>query len=127
MARSKSLAELQVERARLRERAAAQRETLAQQFTPVGGALQFGERIRAAGASALQFLRSHPLAMGALAVAVVLRKPRLSLRWARRGLVLWRGWRTARSLAATLQQQLERAMAQGPQGPAAQSSRYRRR
>ena len=122
MPRSKSLAELQVERARLVERIAIQRDTLGQHFVPVAGVLQFGERVNQTLKSAVQFVRSHPLAMGSLAAVLLLRKPRLSLRWVRRGLFFWRSWRTVRSLAQTLPGQIERAMQ-----AYAQPAKYRRK
>ncbi|KQP12180.1 YqjK-like family protein [Pseudorhodoferax sp. Leaf267] len=107
MARRKSLAELQRERGRLLERIAGQRETLAVQCVPVLHLLQFGERIAQTVQSAKSFVQKHPWAMGSVAAVLALRRPRKLGRWARRGLFLWRSWRTARTVFASVQRQLD--------------------
>ncbi len=107
MARSKSLAELQRERGRLVERIAAQRETLAVQLVPVVQVLQLGDRIAQTFQSAKQFVQRHPWAMGSFAAVLALRRPKKLGRWARRGLFLWRSWRTARSVFASVQRKLD--------------------
>lgn len=108
MARRKSLAELQRERGRLVERITAQRETLALQFIPIGNLLQFGDRVAQTVQAAKLFVHQHPWAMGSIALVLALRRPRKLGRWARRGLFVWRSWRTLRTLAASVQQQLDK-------------------
>lgn len=105
----KSLVELERERGRLTERIAAQRATLAQQFVPVEHLLGFGERVAQTLRAARQFVVDHPLALCSIAALVVLRRPRALGRWLRRGLFFWRSWRTVRSLALSVQRQLDRA------------------
>lgn len=40
----------------------------------------------------------HPVALALALGSVLLFRPRTVLRWGRRGLLLWRGWRAARTL-----------------------------
>lgn len=108
MRRSKSLAELERERGRLTERIAVQREALAVQFVPVAHVLQFGERVAQTIQSARAFVLQHPWALGTVAGVLVLRRPRSLGRWIKRGLFLWRSWRTARTLTLSVQRQLDR-------------------
>lgn len=105
---SKSLAELQRERERLVERIAAQRTTLALQFVPVAHVLQLGDRVVQLYESAKRFVREHPLAMGSIALVLAMRRPRKLGRWIRRGLFLWRSWRSLRAVAVSVQRQLDR-------------------
>lgn len=107
MARSKSLADLQRERGRLVERIATQRETLVVQMVPVVQLLHLGDRIAQTVQSAKQFVQRHPWAMGSIAAVLALRRPKKLGRWARRGLFLWRSWRTARSVFASVQRKLD--------------------
>lgn len=104
----KTLAELERERSRLTERIASQRQVVAQQFAPVANLLSFGERVANVVQSARSLAQQHPWALGAVAGLLVLRRPRSLGRWIKRGLFLWRGWRTARTVALSLQQQLDR-------------------
>lgn len=107
MARRKSLAELERERGQLLERIATQRATLAVQLVPVVQVLQLGDRIAQTAQAAKQFVQRHPWAMGSIAAVLALRRPRKLGRWARRGLFLWRSWRTARSVFASVQRKLD--------------------
>lgn len=107
MPRSKSLAELQRERGQLVERIASQREALAVQLVPVVQVLQLGDRIAQTFQSAKQFVQRHPWAMGSIAAVLALRRPKKLGRWARRGLFLWRSWRTARSVFTSVQRKLD--------------------
>lgn len=109
MPSSKSLAELERERGRLLERIAGQRNQLAVQFVPVAHLLQFGERVAQTAKAARNFVLQHPWAMGALGAAMVLRRPRSIGRWLKRGLLVWRTWRTGRNLLQAVQRQLDRA------------------
>ena len=88
--------ELHAQRLVLRERVARQRAELARQCAPLnhlaeaaGGGMALGRRL-------LAQLKQHPLPVLALAGALLLAKPRLTWRWARRGLLLWRGWQLLR-------------------------------
>lgn len=89
----KTLIELYEERGRLRERIAMQRRELRQQLAPVSGVLQAGDRAMQAGRDAVDTLLKHPVALAAIAAAMVAVKPRVIWRWGRRGWVIWRGWR----------------------------------
>lgn len=54
------------------------------------------------GISATRFLAAHPVAVAAGLVIVAVLGRRGLLRWAGRGLVVWRAWRTVRALVGTL-------------------------
>jgi hypothetical protein len=108
MRRRKSLAELERERGRLLERIGAQRSQLPAQFAPVAHLLQFGERVAHTVQAARTFVQQHPWAMGAIGAVLVLRRPRSLGRWMKRGLLVWRTWRTARNFAHVIQRQLNR-------------------
>ncbi len=95
---AKTLADLQRERGHLVERIATQRATLAVQLEPVRKVFGMGDRAVQLVRSGLDYARQHPLAMMAAAGALVTFRPRASLRWVRRGFMLWRSWRTLRQL-----------------------------
>ncbi len=85
------LAAIRLRRERLIVKAAAQRDEVALLLAPWRGPLGLADR----GAVAVQYVRAHP---GALALAVIVLaalSPRRALRWARRGLTFWRGYRWA--------------------------------
>ena len=88
----KQLIELYVKRGRLRERISAQRGELARELVPVSHALQSvdrgAQRLRQARAWAAQ----HPTLITAAIVAVVVMRPRMLWRVARRAFSLWRNW-----------------------------------
>lgn len=101
----KTLAELQREQGRLIERITSQRETLVVQFAPLVQVLQLGDRVVQTFQAGKRFVQQHPWAMGSLAAVLALRRPRKLGRWARRGLFLWRSWRTVRTILASVQRQ----------------------
>lgn len=107
MPRRKSLAELERERGRLLERIAGQRSQLPTQLAPVAQWLQFGDKVVHTFQSAREFVRRNPWAIGVAGFLLVLRRPRSLGRWAKRGLLLWRGWRTARNVVQLVQRQLQ--------------------
>jgi hypothetical protein len=106
MARPKSLLELERERAKLLERIAMQRETLAEQLVPLVRVVRWGDRVAQTVQAGKRFVQDHPWAMGSIAALLALRRPKKLGRWARRGLFLWRSWRTVSSVVASVQRQL---------------------
>ncbi len=70
-----------------------QRGELRRELAPIGESLRVGDRAVQAGRDAVDTLLRHPLALAAIAAAVIAVKPRVIWRWGQRGLVLWRGWR----------------------------------
>jgi len=94
---SKNLTELHQQRGQLLERIASQRATLARQALPLQAAADTGSRIVALLRDGVQYLKSHPLPVALAVLALVLLKPRRALRWAGRGLFLWRSWRALRA------------------------------
>ncbi len=97
------LSELQLQRGRLLERIAHQRQLLAGQVRPISHTLQFGDRLADAVSQCRQFVRQHPLAVAAAVIAVAVLRPAGAWRWARRGFLAWRSWTTLRgSLPALL-------------------------
>lgn len=94
------LDEILARRAELVNRAAAQRRKLTRDFNAVKSASAWVERV----ASAVAYLRANPIVLGgaALALVVVVRRPLLRgglLGLLRRGFVVWRTYRSLRTLA----------------------------
>jgi phage host-nuclease inhibitor protein Gam len=105
----KTLADLQRERARLTARIGAERAAVASQLVPFQRAAETSDKVSAFVVRAMDYARAHPLTMAAALAVVAVFKPRTSLRWIKRGLIVWRGWRTVRTLRPLgLLQQLRR-------------------
>ena len=86
---SPSRIQIREQRARLVERAARQREQLAQDIGVFSAPIALADR----GMAAARFLRAHPEILAAAAALLVLLKPRRAFGWIRRGLALWQTWR----------------------------------
>jgi len=86
--------ELASRRGALQSQIAGQRAALAQHVEPLEAILVVGDQ----GVAGLSWLKRHPLAVGAAATLLALLKPRRAWRWAQRGLLLWRSWKSARSV-----------------------------
>lgn len=86
------LLELAVRRGALQERIAMQRRALSQHAAPLAAALSVGDTV----IDGVGWLKRHPVVVLAATAAIVLAKPRGALRWARRGLIAWRGWKAVR-------------------------------
>ena len=54
------------------------------------------------GIAATRFLAAHPVAVAAVGVVLAVLGRRRLLRWAGRGLLVWRTWRTVRALVGWL-------------------------
>lgn len=54
------------------------------------------------GIAATRFLQAHPLVVAAVVGLVAVLGRRQVLRWASRGLLVWRGWQAVRMLLHTL-------------------------
>lgn len=89
------------QRGRLLERIAQQRSTLRVQWVPVHQALAKGDQALLAAADARRYVQAHratfSLALAVTCAALVLVKPRRSLKLLKTGFVLWRGWRMVQS------------------------------
>ncbi|MHB1248927.1 MAG: YqjK family protein [Polaromonas sp.] len=94
---NQSLIELHQQRGRLLERIASQRAALAWQLQPLRSASDTADRVLALLRGGVEYLKSHPLPVALAVLALVLLKPRRALRWAGRGLFLWRSWRALRT------------------------------
>lgn len=77
------------QRARLIERAARQRGDLARDIAALSGPIAVADR----GLAIIGYIKTHPVIVAAAAALVVVLRPRRSLGWARRGLMLWQTWR----------------------------------
>jgi len=91
------LIELQLQRGRLLERIANQREVLARQAAPVTRVLQLGDRLTETIQECKRMALAHPLTLAVAVGVVVVLRPRRALHWAQRGFVAWRSWRVVRS------------------------------
>lgn len=84
--------ELAARRGALGVRIASQRDALSYHAKGLERLLDKGD----AAVRGIDWLKQHPLAVGAsVAVAVILR-PRRAARWAKRGFVAWRSWQLVR-------------------------------
>jgi hypothetical protein len=92
----KHLIDLQLQRGRLLERIAYQREALAVQVQPVSRALHVGDRLTDWVYRCKLFALQHPLAVVAAVATVVVLRPTGVLRWTRRGFFAWRSWSAVR-------------------------------
>jgi len=85
------LAEIGARRARLIVKSAAQRDEaaylLASWRKPLG--------VADGSLTVVRYVRAHPGALVIAVIAFALLSPRRALRWARRGFLLWRGYRSA--------------------------------
>lgn len=95
---SKRLGELASKKARLVAECARQRSTLADELAGWDAKLRAVDR----GIAAARFFRAHPVAIAAVVGIVAIVGRRQLLRWAGRGLLIWRGLQTARTLLRTL-------------------------
>jgi hypothetical protein len=91
-------AELAAQRAELRRRIADERAALRREVQPVAQALDVRSRINDVLKHFKQFAMRNPLAVAGTAAALVIFKPRMLLRVAQQGLMLWRTWRSVRSV-----------------------------
>jgi len=96
------LIELHAQRGRLQERITHQRQTLAQQCEPLVAPLNLPGQLATLLDNGRAFVREHPYLVGTVALALVALKPRIVIRWARRGLLAWRTWRSLRGLTPTV-------------------------
>lgn len=93
---SERLQQLMLKKQRLLARSGDLRERLIEQSAGFSPAFSFADRLH----DGIATLRRHPeWVVGALAFMLVAR-PRFVWRWAKRGLVGWRVWRTIQDLLA---------------------------
>jgi len=86
---NRRLAAIEVRRARLVERAARQRDDLAQALQLLSPPLAFADRCIAA----VRFVVARPPLVAGAAFVFALLRPRLVFRWARRAWGVWQGYR----------------------------------
>lgn len=96
MKRGDSTIEILLKRERLLARCAAQRDELAALTQRLDGPLKVADR----GIAGVQYLREHPLLLGALVAVGTLAQRRGLLKWAQRGFVAWRAYRAFGKSAA---------------------------
>lgn len=82
--------ELAMRHGALRARIEAQRSMLQQQVAPLAAGCAVVDK----GLAGVDWLKQHPLPVGAAVAALVVLKPSRAWRWAKRGVFLWRGWQT---------------------------------
>lgn len=70
-----------------------QRRLLAAHAKPIEALLVQGDRLH----DGIDWLKSHPGTVGAAFAAFVIVRPKRAWRWARRGLIAWRGWTALRN------------------------------
>jgi len=92
----KTIAEIRARRERLIAEAARQRRNVAARYVSLRGPAS----VVASGLNVIDWLRQHPLVIGAAVAAVVVVRPRRALSLAARGVFLWRALRTIRGFLA---------------------------
>jgi hypothetical protein len=84
--------ELATRHGALKARIDAQRLELGRHCAPIETAFARGDTVL----RGVDWLKHHPVAIGAAVAAVVISRPRRAWRWAQRGFFLWRGWQALR-------------------------------
>jgi len=95
---NEKLLELAARRGALAVRIENQRDKLAREAGALTGVFSVGD----AALRGVDWLKQHPLAVGAAVAGAVVIRPRRALRWAKRGFFVWRGWRAMRNILARL-------------------------
>lgn len=90
------LLELATRHGALQVRIAEQRRQLVRHAAPLEAALNRGDAVL----DGVDWLKHHPVAVGAAVAAVVVARPKRAWRWARRGFFLWRGWQSVKDRLA---------------------------
>ena len=90
------LNDLHLRRGRLLERIASQRGALGQGLEPVAAALATTDRVFARVHSGIDYLKTHPAVVGITFAALLIVKPRRTLRWSRRAYAVWQTWQVLR-------------------------------
>ena len=94
---NRKLDDILLRRGRLQERIAAQRDALRRNAQPIGTAFEKADRVLGTVYSAVDYLKRHPaLATVAVAGLFLVNRERF-WRWAKRGFLAWRSFRTVRS------------------------------
>ena len=95
---NEKLLELAARRGALAVRIGNQRDKLAREAAALNGVFSTGDAVL----RGVNWLKEHPLAVGAAVAGAVVVRPRRALRWAKRGYFVWRGWRAMRNTLARL-------------------------
>ena len=90
------LDELHLQRGRLLERIATQRAALDRELEPVRSTLYTTDRVLARVHAGVDYLKAHPAIVALAFAALVITKPRRTLRWSRRAYAVWQTWRVVR-------------------------------
>lgn len=90
------LLELATRHGALKARIAEQRRQLARHAVPLEAALAKGDALL----DGVDWLKHHPVAVGAAVAAVAIVRPQRAWRWGRRGFFLWRSWQAVKSRLA---------------------------
>lgn len=90
------LLELATRHGALQARIAEQRRQLARHAAPLEAALAKGDAVL----DGVDWLKQHPVAVGAAVAAVAVVRPKRAWRWGRRGFFLWRSWQAVKSRLA---------------------------
>ena len=96
------LNELHLRRGRLLERIAIQRGALGHELEPVRATLDTVDRLRARVHAGIDYLKAHPAVVALAFGALLIVKPRRTLRWSRRAYALWQTWQVLRDRAMAI-------------------------
>lgn len=90
------LLELATRHGALKARIDEQRRVLAQQSLALEVACERGDAVL----HGIDWLKTHPAAVGAAVTFVIVAKPKGAWRWAKRGYFAWRGWQSIKTSIA---------------------------
>lgn len=99
-----------VERGRLLERIAMQRQQLGVQTRPLAQHLAWADQAVDLGRAGINWIKAHPEAVAAGVALLFIRKPLRYLSWAGTGWKLWRRLRTGRNLLSRLSRLLQQGL-----------------
>lgn len=85
-----------IQRGRLLERIALQRQGLQATLAPLGEVLNTADQVIAGAERMQRWLRANPLAVGMGLFVLVIWRPKGAFKLARNGLLGWRTWRLVR-------------------------------
>lgn len=90
------LLELASRQGMLKARIDAQRHTLAQHAIPLEAAFVVADK----AVAGVDWVKHNPLPVGAAVAVLAILKPSRAWRWAKRGIFVWRGWKSLQNSLA---------------------------
>lgn len=90
------LLELALQKQRLQYRSGEQRQELAKGLKPLASVFSVAEAVR----GGVRWVHEHPAISTGVLVAIIVARPRIAVRWARRAWLAWQVWRKVRRMGS---------------------------